>query len=393
MMSNLALFFWLLPITYAVISAMFFVTARLEKRLQTAKIAALGFGIAFVAIVLDTQRTFFPWWAFSLAVPLHWMVLVCIVDAYLMRHNDRLPRKWIISLIALGSAINFGCTFIIDSAAIRVPNASIVAALIVAVATFRLARYRTQNLDRVVAFVMLANLLCYIVRIILWFYLEQYSGYMRNSAFSDYMTMFYFTSGIAMFATALLMMVAIITDIIERNQIEATMDALTKILNRRGFDYAITQAAETGSGFGAVIAIDLDEFKVINDRFGHAAGDRVLIEVAEILRSHCDQFGPVARMGGEEFLILVKQTHAMAAETLAETLRVAIGGLRLTGFPTDFRITASMGVANAVAGEPIEDACRKADVALYVAKGSGRNCVVVSANNGHNGGMAGGAYE
>ena len=164
-------------------------------------------------------------------------------------------------------------------------------------------------------------------------------------------------------------------------------------MNRRGFDYAITQAAATGSGFGAVVAIDLDEFKVINDRFGHAAGDRVLIEVAEILRSHCEQFGPVARMGGEEFLILVKQTHAMAVETLAETLRVAIGGLRLTGFPTDFRITASMGVANAVAGEPIEDTCRKADVALYVAKGSGRNCVVSSANNDHNDGMAGGAYE
>ncbi|MEQ1538154.1 MAG: GGDEF domain-containing protein [Sphingorhabdus sp.] len=378
-MSNLALFFWLLPVTYAVISAMFFVTARLEKRHRTAKIAALGFAVAFVAIVLDTQRALFPWWVFSLAVPLHWMVLVCIADAYLLRHNDRLPRIALVPLIAIGGAINFGCTFIIDSATIRVPNASIAAALIVAIATYKLARYHKGNLDRVVAFVMAANLICYTVRIVMWFYLEQGTGYMRQSAFSDYMTMFYFTSGIAMFATALLLMVTIITDIVARNQIEATMDSLTELLNRRGYDHVITESRATGDGFGAVIAIDLDDFKVINDRYGHAGGDQVLVQVAAILRSHCEYFGPVARMGGEEFLILVKRSHAAGVEILANTLRVAISGLRLTNFPENFRVTASIGIANVMADGSIEDACRKADVALYAAKGSGRNRVVVSA--------------
>lgn len=378
-MSNLVLFFWLLPITYAVISAMFFVTARLEHRHGTAKIAALGFAIAFVAIVLDTQRALFPWWVFSLAVPLHWTVLVCIADAYLLRHNDRLPRKALIPLIAIGGAINFGCTFIIDSATIRVPNASIVAAIIVAIATYKLARYHKGILDRVVAFIMAANLICYAVRIGLWFYLDQYTGYMHNSAFSDYMTMFYFTSGIAMFATALLLMVTIITDIVARNQIEATMDSLTEVLNRRGFDYAVADARSTGNSFGAVIAIDLDDFKVINDRYGHAGGDQVLVQVAAILRSHCEYFGPVARMGGEEFLILVKCSHAAAVETLADTVRIAIGGMILNGFPENFRVTASIGIANVMADGTIADACRKADVALYAAKDSGRNCVVVSA--------------
>jgi diguanylate cyclase (GGDEF)-like protein len=378
-MSNLALFFWLLPVTYAVISAMFFVTARLEKRHRTAKIAALGFAVAFVAIVLDTQRALFPWWVFSLAVPLHWMVLICIADAYLLRHNDRLPRIALVPLIAIGGAINFGCTFIIDSAAIRVPNASIVAALVVAIATYKLARYHKGNLDRVVAFVMAANLICYTVRIVMWFYLDQSTGYVRNSAFSDYMTMFYFTSGIAMFATALLLMVTIITDIVARNQIEATMDSLTELLNRRGYDHAIAEFRATGDGFGAVIAIDLDDFKVINDRYGHAGGDQVLVQVAAILRSHCEHFGPVARMGGEEFLILVKRSHAAGAEILADTLRVAISSLRLTNFPENFRVTASIGIANVMADGSIEDACRKADVALYAAKDSGRNRVVVSA--------------
>lgn len=377
-MSNLALFFWLLPVTYAVISAMFLVTARLEKRHRTAKIAALGFGVAFVAIILDTQRALFPWWAFSLAVPLHWMVLICIADAYLLRHNDKLPRSWLMLVIAIGSAVNFGCTFIVNSAAIRVPNASIVATLIVATATFKLAYHHKRPLDRVIAVVMAANLLCYMVRTVLWFYLKQDAGYIRDSAFSDYMTMFYLTSGIAMFATALLIMVTIITDIIDRNKIEATMDALTGVLNRRGFDHVIAESEKPGGAIGAVIAIDLDEFKVINDRFGHAGGDQVLVAVAGILRSHCAHFGAVARMGGEEFLVLVKSSHADAATTLAETLRVAIGGLRLEGFPADFRITASIGVADVAQKHSVEGACREADIALYVAKGSGRNRVVTS---------------
>jgi diguanylate cyclase (GGDEF)-like protein len=377
-MTNLTLFFWLLPITVAVIATMFFVTTRLEQRHGTAKVAAIGFGIAFVAILLDTQRAYLPWWGFSLAVPLHWMVLVCIVDAFLVRHNDRLPRLWLLPVFAIGSAINFGFTFVVNDAVVRVPNASIVCVAILSIAMLRLARYRQKSLDWAIALVIAANLFCYTARTVLWFYLEQYEGYMRDSAFSDYMTMFYFSSGIAMFAIALLIMLAIITDIVDRNRIDANMDALTGVLNRRGFNYVIDEASQSASRIGAIIAIDLDQFKAINDRFGHAGGDQVLASVAEILRSHSMHFGSVARMGGEEFVVIVKATHASAAYALAETLRVAIGGLRLSGFPEDFRITTSMGVAHVQTPEQIEEVCRRADVALYVAKSTGRNRVVQS---------------
>lgn len=377
-MTNLALFFWMLPITVAVIAAMFLVTSQLEQHRGTAQIAAIGFGTAFVAILLDTQRQFLPWWAFSLAVPLHWMVLVCILDAFLLRHGDRMPRKWLLPLVTVGSAINFGYTFIVNDAAIRVPNASIVSVIIMMIGATRLIQYRTRWLDRAIACVISANLVCYTVRTMLWFYLEQYADYLKDSAFSDYMTMFYFTSGIALFATALLIMLTIITDIIARNQIDATMDSLTGVLNRRGFDHIVSESEKPGAALGAVIAIDLDEFKIINDRFGHAGGDQALVAVADILRSHCEHFGAVARMGGEEFLVLIKRSHAEAAETLAETLRVAIGGLRLAGFPIDFRITASIGIAHLTDHGSVESACREADIALYVAKGSGRNRVINS---------------
>lgn len=336
----------------------------------------MAFATAFVAILLDTQRSHLPWWAFSVAVPLHWIVLVGIVDAFLSRHGDRIPRMWLAPVVAVGSMINFSFTFIANDAAVRVPNASFVCVILLTMGIVRLIAYRVRFLDRAIASVIAANLACYIIRTMLWFSWDQQGEYAQGSAFSDYMTMFYFTSGIAMFAIALLMMLAIINDIVERNKIDAHVDSLTGALNRRGLENALGDATRAGATFGAAIAIDLDHFKIINDRFGHSGGDQVLANVGALLRNHCEHFGPLARMGGEEFLVLVKQSHIAAVETLAETLRVAIGAMRLQGLPADFQITASLGLALVGQHEAIDDMCRNADVALYVAKGTGRNRVV-----------------
>jgi diguanylate cyclase (GGDEF)-like protein len=371
-MASQQLFFWVLPVTVALIAGIFAVTARLEKRHKSASIAMVGFAVAFVAILLDTQRDYLPWWAFSLAVPLHWLVLVCISDAFLARHGDRMPRAIILPLIIAGCAINFGFTFLENSAAVRVPNASIVGVILLAIATQRLWRYRSGPLDRAIAIVIGLNCLCYTIRTIAWFYYDQQTQYAQNSQFSDYMTMFYFTSGISMFATALLLMLAIIVDIVARNQIETTIDPLTQTLNRRGLD----NLQQEGMQWGAAIVLDLDNFKAINDKYGHAGGDKVLVAVAAILRDQCQHFGPVARLGGEEFAIIVKHSHKEAATMLAEMLRLLIAGLRFDAIAADCRVSASFGLAECGAGEAIQETLRKADMALYQAKNEGRNRVV-----------------
>ena len=187
------------------------------------------------------------------------------------------------------------------------------------------------------------------------------------------------TSGIT--ATVIIVILVVLRFLANRAaqlMTDPSKDVLTAFLNRRGFDHAVAETERSGDSYGAIIAINLDQFKNMNDRLGRAGGDRLLVSVAAILRSHCENFGVVARTSGDEFVILVKRSHSVAAETLAEALRVSIGGLALAGFPEDFRIATSIGLAYRDADEPIENACRRADIALYVAKGTGRNRVVIA---------------
>jgi diguanylate cyclase (GGDEF)-like protein len=375
-MPNLVLFFWLLPVTVAVTATIFWAVSRFDSGARPARLGALAFGLAFFAIVLDTQRQYFPWWFFSLAVPLHWMVVVCIIDAFLSRHRDRIPPKLLWPIIVIGSAVNFGFTFIANDPAIRVPNASIVAVLLVGIGALRLAKYRARKLDRIIAVIISANWLCYFVRTAIWFGFDQLSAYAKSNAFSDYMTFFYFTSGVALVSIALILLLATIIDLTEKNQRDSSVDLLTGTLNRRGLENAIVDAQKRGRPIGAAIMLDLDHFKTVNDTYGHAAGDAVLIEVSRLLRNHVQGFGEIARMGGEEFAVIVYQSHLDGLSQLAEMLRSVVLSMRVEAFAEIIRVTASLGVARLCHDELFSDALRRADNALYQAKSSGRNRVV-----------------
>ena len=154
---------------------------------------------------------------------------------------------------------------------------------------------------------------------------------------------------------------------------QAQSDALTGTANRRGLLQGLqtmhAQARAGGPGY-AVLMVDADHFKAINDRHGHAVGDRVLQRVAQVLRDGLRVGDLVARWGGEEFCVLLPRTGLNDAQALAARLvqQVATGG--------EPPITVSIGVAEAqVAGEGPEDVIRRADAALYQAKQRGRNRV------------------
>ncbi|MFD0387612.1 GGDEF domain-containing protein [Tistrella bauzanensis] len=176
-------------------------------------------------------------------------------------------------------------------------------------------------------------------------------------------------------------------DLIHRLKQMAETDFLTGVMNRRSFfDVAsrdLTIALHHGSPL-AVVMLDLDHFKQINDRYGHGVGDEVLRSVAERCRSAIRGGDLVARMGGEEFVILLHHAAADAAAALAERLRVALAGTPVA--LSDGRaipITASLGVA--VAGPDdttIDELMTRADAALYRAKAAGRNRVAAAAVGG-----------
>jgi diguanylate cyclase len=152
----------------------------------------------------------------------------------------------------------------------------------------------------------------------------------------------------------------------------ASHDALTGALNRGAIIEQATRSLRTSSV--AMIVLDIDEFKKINDDFGHPAGDAVILGVVDCLRRIAGDEGYLGRVGGEEFTVLLPAYESDAALELAERMRAAIGET-LVVEPVNRRITASFGVSVNPAGTGFDTAYGRADAALYRAKRSGRNRV------------------
>ena len=166
----------------------------------------------------------------------------------------------------------------------------------------------------------------------------------------------------------------------------ASHDLLTDVMNRRAFLDQLPgeiSAAEDHHGAAAVVLIDLDHFKRVNDRYGHQAGDEVLRRTAALLRANIRATDRLARWGGEEFVLLMPATDRALALTLTERLRKTLSAAPMLpqddathdADPSQGRISASFGVAIVRGDESFESALARADTALYRAKEAGRNQV------------------
>jgi diguanylate cyclase (GGDEF)-like protein len=162
----------------------------------------------------------------------------------------------------------------------------------------------------------------------------------------------------------------------------ASTDELTQLANRRQFDEALAAEVVRAERFRdpvAVVLADLDNFKTVNDRFGHDVGDLVLRAFAGAIRATVRDVDLPARYGGEEFTVLLPATDAEGGRQLAERLRVAAAELAIAvGEDREVRVTSSFGVAS-FPDEPTAAALmRAADRAMYRAKAAGKNMVVVA---------------
>ena len=177
--------------------------------------------------------------------------------------------------------------------------------------------------------------------------------------------------------------VSIKDDITEKRRIQeelsflSTTDTLTKIANRRRFLEAL-EAQMAGAGrdgfYPSLLILDVDHFKRVNDRFGHATGDRALVAVAAACVKVVRQTDLAARLGGEEFAVLLPSCGQDEAYDVAECLRETIAAGQLHAEDgTPFCVTASIGVATAAADDTAEALLARADGALYRSKRSGRN--------------------
>ena len=161
----------------------------------------------------------------------------------------------------------------------------------------------------------------------------------------------------------------------------ASHDALTGLLNRREFERRVSLALvenQYEARNHAVLYLDLDEFKVVNDTCGHAAGDELLRQVGALLRPRLREGDTLARLGGDEFGVLLEHCAPAPAFAIADTLRKTIGDFHFQWSQRSFKIGASVGVVNVTGGrQTLAGVLSAADAACYMAKDKGRNRVQV----------------
>ncbi len=175
--------------------------------------------------------------------------------------------------------------------------------------------------------------------------------------------------------------VMIFTDITHRKRLErdllflANYDALTGLFNRRYFDEMLEQAVlEAKKGFESfLLYLDLDNFKVVNDSAGHAAGDRMLIEISKLLKQRIRETDKLARFGGDEFTILLNGSSQTDAVEAAQNILSILDDFRFATTGRSFATSASIGACLVDGRLTAEDILAQADSACYLAKAKGRN--------------------
>lgn len=157
----------------------------------------------------------------------------------------------------------------------------------------------------------------------------------------------------------------------------ACSDPLTGALNRRGFDNAsrreLSRARRSGAPL-ALVHVDLDDFKQVNDTFGHQVGDRALCQLVSVLQRSMRPSDVLCRFGGEEFVLMFPETSLQSATKAVARFLREFSAQTIPG--TRRSMTFSAGVVVARPDESLEDAIQRADAATYAAKSAGKNCVV-----------------
>lgn len=313
-----------------------------------------------------------PVWG-MLASVLFAVGFLCFSEALLHRWR---PFWMLRTRIAIGvvSALLSGIAAAVDNLPLEFATSDLGCFLLIAIPLIAGRKHLKQWRDRALFSIATLIALDYLIRGSAVPFIMPASGQFYDSEYAYVMQALGCVLGLFLALTALS---ANMLDLVERYQRDAQIDPLTNLLNRRGFDDRVRRISPLDKE-SSLIVCDIDRFKNINDRFGHANGDRVIVLLADMLRQIAPGEALVARFGGEEFVLLLPGISTPRAFIIANVVREMFkdeAGKRL-GFSSE--LTASFGVAWVGRSQRVADAIIRADHALYEAKAKGRNRVCIS---------------
>lgn len=252
-------------------------------------------------------------------------------------------------------------------------------ALLLLVPVAQVLRAPRRSMDRLLVFMAALVVAETLIRVSVLALMTSPDDVASLDAFFDSAYAFYMQLGASViaFLLALTVLGTLVDDLIQRYQYAAHRDPLTGLLNRRGFEQAMN-AIPAGRAAGTILIGDIDFFKQVNDRLGHAAGDTVIAGFATLFTQFMPRGAILARFGGEEFVAFLPGETPAAVYQAAEKLRLGFASRAWERDGFDLRITASFGIAaQAKSDYSVHAAIARADACLYEAKRTGRNRVVM----------------
>lgn len=379
-------FFYLLnPAVGMLLMTAFLTLWHFQRERRYIAIAALGYGFSAVGFLIQDvlpnieaspNRTIsnlcFLLAASSLAV------------AILSRYDLPTPFTWLAGILTVGMGMFCWFLYIDPDLTVRIYAISFTLGTVALFVAVRLkAVQKPHFIDKLLFAVCILSAANFILRpIIIFSYVGHFDTY-DDFQHSIYWTTVQVTQTLISVIIAFNLMVAVALDYMSDLKQESQIDRLSGLFNRRGFE---EQAADMLRGCVrharpvAMLLADLDHFKLVNDTYGHAAGDQVIASFGKLLRESASGEMIAGRIGGEEFAVLMPGSNTASARLFAEALRVSLNAAAIPGLPEEVRITASFGVCASTFGEDLSALLRQADAAMYGAKRKGRDRVNVSAD-------------
>jgi diguanylate cyclase (GGDEF)-like protein len=337
-----------------------------------------GLGIGFLALCLLGARDWVPVFLLSLVAQPALVVVFSCMHLALAEVIGRPSRlKWYyLTVFPVYLAGQWYFTFVHPSIQARDLVATSGIAMVF-VLTLVILQGNTapslQSQRRIMEGLLIAMILLRVLRIIRAIYAPP-SDHFRSLAPID--SLFIYLSliaGLAFIASIIWVSISVQRDEL---RLMAETDGLTGLLNRRAFEEVLRQEIRGLDGSKAdtaLLLLDIDQFKAINDDLGHLAGDEVIRRVSAVLRSTARPADVLARFGGDEFVILLRHLNGMQAMAVAERFRFEIAALQ--GLPQGLTITASAGISFLHGMDSPYSVIGRADEALYRSKSDGRNRV------------------
>jgi diguanylate cyclase (GGDEF)-like protein len=355
----------------------------LNRRDQTyVAIAAASYALSAVGFVIQDIGPALPHQFHRVLSNLCFILSGCtLAAAVLLRYRIPVPYRPMVLIAVAAMAGHIWFLLVVPSLAGRIYAISFSLGMIALLTVVKLySAPKPHLIDRLLICTAALAAANFIIRPLLIAWLV--GGYTSDEGFqqSVYWTTVQFTQAMISITVALNLMVAVAIGLINELRQEANTDKLSGLLNRRGFEEEASAALRTQAARGwpvALLIADIDNFKSINDTYGHAVGDSVIAMLGELVARMSGTDTVAGRIGGEEFAILMAGAELGAARGYAERLRAELPGYGDGQLPPGLKPTISVGLHADHALASLYDLLSRADIALYEAKRSGRNCTTV----------------